>query len=326
MKWYLKALVQNVVDALPDLIAQPLYYQMQTRLGELRAPRYRMRFDAAIDFARLLSEDRGGVAGKRFLEIGTGRTVDVPMALWLMGAGEVVSIDIAPLLRPELVEGAVDEFTAHWHDHYRPALSRHADPATVDARYDQLCRMCAGGVTANNLPRLLKAMCIDHRAPADATRLRVREASFDVVVTFVVLQHVPREPMEAIMQASRGMLKKTGYQIHVANTGDHFAHADASLSPLHFLRWSESQWDRIAGNKFMYQNRMRADDYYDVFRGAGLSVAKSEERIDERALADLHAGLELHPDWQGREPERDAVIRFTAVLQRDDAPGAAQAV
>ena len=107
--------------------------------------------------------------------------------------------------------------------------------------------------------------------------------------------------------------------VHAANTGDHFAHVDGSLSPLHFLRWSERQWDLIAGNRYMYQNRMRADDYYALFEECGLRVVHKRESVDERALRDLHEGLPLHPDWQGRAPERDAVIRFEVLLERDDA-------
>jgi hypothetical protein len=124
--------------------------------------------------------------------------------------------------------------------------------------------------------------------------------------------------MEVILHSTRDMLKTSGCMIHVVNTSDHFSFTDPDLSPLHFLRWSERQWDHIAGNKFMYQNRMRADDYYALFGRAGLRVAHTEEVVDEDVLRELKNGLPLHPDWQGREPDRDAVVRFMALLERDD--------
>ena len=63
----------------------------------------------------------------------------------------------------------------------------------------------------------------------------------------------------------------------------------------------------------------KADDYYAIFEGAGLTVDHVEERVDERALEDLRAGLPLHDDWQKGTPERNAVIRFQVMLKRSDA-------
>ena len=72
MKWYIKALVQNAVAMLPPRIGDPLYYRLQRAGGELKNPRFPMRFEAAADFAQILCEQHGGLAGKRVLEIGTG--------------------------------------------------------------------------------------------------------------------------------------------------------------------------------------------------------------------------------------------------------------
>lgn len=312
MKWYLKALAQNAIAALPERLADPLYYTLQRHAGELRKPRFDMRFDAALAVADMMATHRDGVAGKRVLEIGTGRTVDMPCALFLMGAAEVVTVDITRLLRPELVEASVAYLRAHW-GAYRPRFAEHTDPEALDARFDALC---AAMPVQGNMSRVLSVMNVDYRAPADGARLPLDDRSIDLMVTFVVLQHVPPDPMRAILEEGRRLLRDDGCMIHTANTGDHFAHVDSSLSPLEFLRWSERQWMLIAGNRFMYQNRMRADDYYDVFRRAGLKIAHVDELVDERALRDLRNGLPLHADWAARAPERNAVIRFSALLEK----------
>jgi len=72
MKWYLKALVQNAIALLPEAISQPLYYQLQRNIGELRHPRFDMRFEEAAVIARLLAEHHDGLGDKRVLEVGTG--------------------------------------------------------------------------------------------------------------------------------------------------------------------------------------------------------------------------------------------------------------
>lgn len=321
MKWYVKALVQNAIAQLPAPVADPLYFQLQRRLGELRNPRFDMRFNAALEVAEALAEADIKLAGKRVLEVGTGRTVDLPLGLWLMGADEVVTVDITRLLRADLVDAAIGYLERSWSD-LRPRMLAYADADTLDERFAFL--RAARGVDDDGLNAFLGRVGIDYRAPCDAARLSLPDESIDLHVTFVVLQHVPPEPIVNILREGRRVLRRDGHMVHIANTGDHFAHADPSLSPLHFLRYSERQWDLIAGNRFMYQNRMRADDYYARFEAAGLSVAHTKERMDDRALSDLRAGLPLHADFRGRPAERDAVIRFTARLVRDDGPDEAE--
>ena len=277
-----------------------------------------MRFEAAIQTVKLLNEHHQGVAGKSVLELGTGRFVDLPMALWLMGADKVVTTDITTLLRADLVNKSIAFLRERW-DEYRARFAPHCDEALMDQRYDEMCRASAGGFGDADLTRVLEVMGIDYRSPADATRMPMPDEIFDVYVSFVVLQHVPPEPMLAILKEARRLLKKDGRMVHFSNTSDHFSHVDSSLSPINFLRWSEREWQLIAGNRFMYQNRLRADDYYDIFRNAGMLVDYTEERVDERALSDLRAGFPLHSDWRKGTPERNAVIRYSAVLKRDDA-------
>lgn len=315
MKWYVKALVQNAIAQLPAPVADPLYFQLQRRLGELRNPRFDMRFNAALEIAETLAEADVKLAGKRVLEVGTGRTVDLPMGLWLMGADGVVTVDITRLLRADLVDASIAYLERAWSD-LRPKMLAYTDADILDERFAIL--RAARGLDEHGLSSLLGRMGIDYRAPGDAAWLSLPDQSIDLHVTFVVLQHVPPKPMVDILKEGRRVLRRDGHMVHIANTSDHFSHADPSLSPLHFLRYSEREWDLIAGNRFMYQNRMRADDYYARFEEAGLKVAHTKELTDERALSDLRAGIPLHADFRGRPAERDAVIRFTARLVRDD--------
>ncbi|MEM1034082.1 MAG: class I SAM-dependent methyltransferase [Myxococcota bacterium] len=318
MKWYLKALVQNGIACLPSPLADPLYFQLQRRMGELRRPRFDIRFQAALEIAASLATGTRSVADRDVLEVGTGRTVDLPLGLWLLGARSITTVDITRLLRVDLVDEALDHLSRHWPS-LRPQFLEHAPADLVDERFAVL-EAARGLRSEHDLDGLLERTAIRYRAPADAAALPLREGTIDLVVTFVVLQHVPPDPMVAILREGRRLLREDGEMVHIANTSDHFSHADPALSPLHFLRYSARQWDLIAGNRFMYQNRLRADDYYHYFASAGLKVAHRSELTDARALRDLEAGLPIHADFRGRPAERDAVIRFTARLVRDDAP------
>ena len=172
MKWYLKALVQNGMSLLPEALAEPIYYRLQRNLGELRNPRFDLRFDAALNTVELLRDHRDGIEGARVLEVGTGRTVDVPMALWLMGAGEVVTVDIARLLRPELVAESYQHLRERW-PFFRKRFVELADERLVDKRFATLGRATGGGVRPNELHDVLRAMNVRYHAPADATALEM---------------------------------------------------------------------------------------------------------------------------------------------------------
>ena len=61
-------------------------------------------------------------------------------------------------------------------------------------------------------------------------------------------------------------VKPTGLLLHMVDHSDHFSHADSSLSPIHFLQFSDAQWQRYAENRYSYVNRLREDDYLPTGR------------------------------------------------------------
>ena len=94
MKWQYKARIQNLIASLP--IADGLYYAVQRAAGGLRTSRlpvFEWLQSSASIVAWILSAG-GSVAENRFLEVGTGRTVTIPLGLWLCGAGPMVSVDV----------------------------------------------------------------------------------------------------------------------------------------------------------------------------------------------------------------------------------------
>jgi predicted fused transcriptional regulator/phosphomethylpyrimidine kinase len=72
---------------------------------------------------------------------------------------------------------------------------------------------------------------------------------------------------------------------------DHFQHQDKSISSINFLRYSDEEWEKIAGNQFAYCNRMRASDYLALFREAGFDVLRMETQKDEEARQSLVDGF-----------------------------------
>ncbi|MGR3302934.1 MAG: hypothetical protein ACUZ8I_10590 [Candidatus Scalindua sp.] len=51
----------------------------------------------------LIREQNQVMESKTFLEVGTGRRMNLPIALWLGGASKIITVDLNPYLKAELI-------------------------------------------------------------------------------------------------------------------------------------------------------------------------------------------------------------------------------
>ena len=72
---------------------------------------------------------------------------------------------------------------------------------------------------------------------------------------------------------------------------DHFQHQDKSITSINFLRYSDKEWERIAGNPFAYCNRLRASDYLSLFEETGFDVCRKEAVVDDEARESMGKGF-----------------------------------
>jgi hypothetical protein len=94
---------------------------------------------------------------------------------------------------------------------------------------------------------------------------------------------------------------------------DHFAHSDGSISAINFLQFSEEEWARYAGNRYMYHNRLRIDDYVDLFGAAELEVLWLGRRTDARALKELRSGFVVNKRFGAKSPETNATVYMQVI-------------
>ena len=102
MKFYAKSLIQRLVARLPDRYANEVYYYIQRRWGRLQEIDPLPCFRQAL---RLVRHSRAywPAQGPKIIEVGTGRTLNIPFALWLAGADTISTFDLNHYLRPELI-------------------------------------------------------------------------------------------------------------------------------------------------------------------------------------------------------------------------------
>ena len=301
MNWRWKARIQNTVAALPW--SNELYFRLQRSFGNLRPGRHSPLewFTAAAQMASWIEEAGGAVAGKSFLEVGTGRTVDLPLGLWLCGAGHVTTVDLNPYLSDALVAESLNFVKTHKKESVE-ALGQRGE-----ARLNRLANLEGG------LKELLALTNIDYKSPADATNLKLPDGSIDFHVSYAVLEHMPREIVEATLKEARRLLRPEGLLLHVIDPSDHFSHDDDSITAINFLQFSDDEWRRLAGNRFMYHNRLRAHEYLQLFEQAGFKILLIKQITDERALSELQKGFRVDSRFQKVNVEQLAVRNITII-------------
>ena len=288
MKWQYKARLQNAIAALP-LGANAAYYAVQRSVGGLRKGRINplSRMEAAAEIVRWAESVGFEVRGKTVLEIGTGRMVDLPTGMWLCGAGRIITVDLNRYLSLTLIS-EVREFLRNHRERVSSIFDRHGDSLFQE----RLNVLLGTGVSDKDL---LRAMNIEYMAPADASKLQLKPDSVDLHVSYAVMEHIPPEVLKGILGEARRVTRAGALLMHTIDPSDHFSHDDAAISKINFLRFSESEWEKWAGNKFMYHNRLRASELVRIFQDAGVHILKEARSIDEESLAALDGGFPLDP-------------------------------
>jgi SAM-dependent methyltransferase len=306
-----KARVQNAVAALP-FASSFLYYAIQRSVGGLRPGlNHPMdRFRAALRMVEWIESIGVDIAGRRFVEIGTGHMVNVPTALWLLGAEGTLTVDLHRYLSERLVAESNDYILRN-PQKVVGLFGARAEARGFKERFHRLLSF------RGTLHDLLALMNVRYVAPCDARALPLSEGSVGFHISNTVLEHISPDVLKGILSEAKRVLTADGLLVHLVDPSDHFSHDDDSIAAVNFLRFSDEEWHRWAGNRFMYHNRLRAVDYITLFKSAGASILAIEKRVDERSLRALNEGLEVSEKFAGLAPE-DLATTQLSILARFD--------
>ena len=233
------------------------------------------------------------------MEVGSGRRLDMPIGFYLAGAASIVTVDLHRYLRPELVMACVAAIKRD-PEPFRTIFLSVASQSEIDKRLERL-------FAARNLADLLKRTNIEYLAPADAQHTGFGAASVDIQFSYTVLEHIPVDVLVGILREAKRILKPDGVALHHIDLSDHFAHDDPSISFVNFLQYSDQEWASIADNQFGYHNRLRGQDYAEIYREAGHNVLFWNAFVDQRSLVTLQHGLALDRRFANVSPEALAV-------------------
>jgi len=238
---------------------------------------------AGIEIVKRIQKQGCSPSGKVFLEIGTGRVPLVPLAYWLMGAEKTITIDLNPYLKIELIRESL-----HFACQNKEYLLSLFGPLVDKEKLEALLRFCRDAQFS--LSEFLGLCRINYIAPGNAARTYLYDQSIDFHTSYTVFEHVPLETLKQILEEGNRVITKNGLFIHRIDYSDHFSHSDRRISAINFLQYSDDEWQRYAGNRYMFMNRLRHDDFISVFESVGHRILETQPDIDERSLDLLRSG------------------------------------
>ena len=277
MHWRQKAAIQRAVARLPRPLGDWLYYRLQRNCGSLREETPVKGLVAATEFSRVLRKAGRDLRGEKILEVGTGRRLLLPITFWLLGAQRTVTVDLHAWLRPELVEMDLCYLAANG-DWFRDFMKE-----AVGDEEERIVRILALAEHGAGAVQPVMAVCgITYHPGIDPGRTEFHDGEFSLHVSNQVLEHVPLDQLAGLMTEGKRLIHDDGLLLHRVDHTDHFSHSDPSIPLMNFLRFSDRAWDRLAGNRFMYMNRLRIDDYKTLFEELGLEIVTVRRSIDEK--------------------------------------------
>lgn len=310
MKWRLKSHIQNAVAALPSGPSYALYYFIQRHWGGLRVVNPMLRLRAGLQVVDRLHRMQRPVESRAFLEVGTGDNINLPLALWLSGASGTTTVDLNPYLRSHLVFRDLAFIQRH-RSEVLELFASHTGTPLFAQRLEALMRW-----NGDDLGEFLDHTRIRYLAPADAASLPLSSGSIDYHVSYTVLEHIPPDILVAILREGSRVLTSDGLFVHCVDFSDHFAHSDPTISSINFLQFSEEEWNRLSGNRYMYQNRLRLDEFMHLMGRAALEPLSIDAIVDPEAKQLLErGGLSLAPRFRAKPPDTNATIDAWVIAQ-----------
>lgn len=287
VNWRIKGMTQLVLAHAPG--GQRINSLLQQRLGGLKSVGSNVASKVCEDWLVLIDHLQRlswPLEGCRYVEVGTGWYPTLPVCFHLVGASSCDTYDLSRLLDADLTKQMLTHVGAHLE---RIAAKTGISQQLLHARLERLQQ-------AVDLEDLFLRSGIKYHAPADATATELPAASVDVVFSNSVLEHVTAKALDGLMLETRRILRPGGLAVHSVNCGDHYAYFDRSLSPINYLRYTESQW-KLWNNDLQYQNRLRPDDFLASAQRAGLELVLNMQRARPELLAQF-GSLHFAPEFR----------------------------
>jgi hypothetical protein len=304
--WLLKAMVQRGIGALPyrhfwnGLLQE--WVTRSTRLGD--GVFFENLRNCQIHLANL--RRFSPVAPRSFsaFELGTGWFPVVPIGLFLCGAREVWTWDIAPLLRRDRLKGVIARFLEL---EQKQLLRSRLD--ALPERIRALREVMMGCDSPKNKPaQLLERLNIHYRI-GNATRSGLPSASIDLIVSDVVLEHPSPAELSDLLREFRRIAAPEAVMSHSIALNDQYSARDPRITEFNFLRFSDRVWYWL-NNPIIPLNRLRISDYRRMLSNSGFQIV---QEINQQGDPDELARIPLSERFRKYSAD-DLLVTYTRLV------------
>jgi len=250
--WRLKAALQWSLAQLPygDIV----HYGIQRATNSLPIGTADLTTGVLVanEYVRWAETLSGSQVGNlRFLEFGSGWDLHLPLSLYSLGVETQATLDLYRLVRPYLLDCVVTGLQG--------------------VQHSSIVRRPPSREPRQSVDDYLRELGITYYAPSDAREMPFGRGSADVVTSTHTMEHIPPSELRDILRECCRVLNDTGFLMSQIDYQDHYAYFDKKLSPYNFLGFSESRWAKY-NNRFLYQNRLRHQDYLKLLRDTGFEI------------------------------------------------------
>jgi hypothetical protein len=200
----------------------------------------------------------------------------LPIAFWLCGAEKIITVDLNPYIRNELIMDLLFFINTE-----KEKIKNIFDGLLNIDRFNLLFDYCKN----KNIQRddILKLCRIEYIAPGDAAKVNLEKGSVNYHVSTAVYEHIPLGIIKNILEEGNRIIADNGLFVNNIDYGDHFSYIDKNISIINFLQYDDKTWDRYAGNRYMYMNRARHDEFVELFRMVGHDFLEIETYKNKEA-------------------------------------------
>lgn len=307
MNWKVKALIQRTIELFPQTITNNILYYFQRKYGGIKTLTPIDYLEKISEMLKYLKELDFHISDKSILEVGTGRSLNTAITLWLCGAGHIITVDSNKYLKEELVLEQLN-YVCNNQKLVKQILEQVAEKSVLENRLLKLSSV------NKKLDSVCKLMNIEYRAPADASALNdIISNSIDLHLSLSVLEHIPSEVLNAIMIEAKRIVKNNGLAAHIIDTSDHFAYMDKNISDINYLQLSQREWNFWGGKRLMYQNRMRSIEFEKLFQEIGCRILKKVTFTEEKDLILIKNGFPIDDKFRIFSDEINSIFRIDLV-------------
>jgi len=301
MKWYYKAILQKMLSIVPcGFCINDFLQESMGKLSSFNAMESMEEIKKL--FIKPMIEKFGICSGLKILEIGTGWTPVLPTLLYLMG-NECISFDKFKHLRNKrfsFVLKNVISNISHLND--IPGFN-------LDLVLDNYKK-----IHINDKKDIDTGW--KYIAPINTTKLPVENSSQDVVVSRLVLQHIPKKTLPCIIGETYRVLKEGGIAIHKINLHDEYAQDDTGRSAINFLRFPSWFWNNFVNNSIKFVNQDRYPYYLKLFNHSGFRIVAVHKKIDDESYRSIYE-MKIAKEFEGYSKEELATVGIIVILEKD---------